>query len=136
MIAPYRIFLCSFVIFTCPGLTVLAGEPSTQPVTGKVLVLDNEHTLEGDIERIGDYAANVAKRSIPLSMVAPIAPTSGLSYLAELAAQEVAREALRRQAARVELRSHRPHCVSHGSARARWCACSRSSSRRATPITW
>ena len=45
--------------------------------------------IAADIERIGDYAANVAKRSIPLSMVAPVAPTTGLSYLAELAATEV-----------------------------------------------
>jgi phosphate transport system protein len=39
-----------------------------------------------DIERIGDYAANVAKRSIPLSMVAPVQPAAGLEYLAKLAA--------------------------------------------------
>ena len=45
--------------------------------------------IAADIERIGDYAANVAKRSIPLSLVAPIAPTSGLEYLAELATSEV-----------------------------------------------
>ena len=45
--------------------------------------------IAADIERIGDYAANVAKRSIPLSMVAPVAPTAGLNYLAELAATEV-----------------------------------------------
>ncbi len=45
--------------------------------------------IAADIERIGDYAANVAKRSIPLSMVAPVAPTAGLSYLAELASTEV-----------------------------------------------
>ncbi len=45
--------------------------------------------IAADIERIGDYAANVAKRSIPLSMVAPVAPTAGLNYLAELAAAEV-----------------------------------------------
>jgi phosphate transport system protein len=45
--------------------------------------------IAADIERIGDYAANVAKRSIPLSMAAPINPTSGLAYLAELAAAEV-----------------------------------------------
>ena len=50
--------------------------------------------IAADIERIGDYAANVAKRSIPLSMAAPINPTSGLAYLAELAAAEV-REVLR-----------------------------------------
>ncbi|HEX7732219.1 MAG TPA: phosphate signaling complex protein PhoU [Rhodanobacter sp.] len=50
--------------------------------------------IAADIERIGDYAANVAKRSIPLSMAAPIHPTSGLAHLAELAASEV-REVLR-----------------------------------------
>lgn len=42
-----------------------------------------------DIERIGDYAANVAKRSIPLSMVAPVGPAAGLGHLAELAATGV-----------------------------------------------
>ena len=50
--------------------------------------------IAADIERIGDYAANVAKRSIPLSMAAPIHPTGGLAHLAELAAAEV-REVLR-----------------------------------------
>jgi phosphate transport system protein len=45
--------------------------------------------IAADIERIGDYAANVAKRSIPLSMVAPVAPVGGLGLLAELAANEV-----------------------------------------------
>ncbi|AND67749.1 PhoU family transcriptional regulator [Dyella thiooxydans] len=45
--------------------------------------------IAADIERIGDYAANVAKRSIPLSMVAPVSPTKGLDYLAKLAAAEV-----------------------------------------------
>ncbi|MGA0588168.1 phosphate signaling complex protein PhoU [Dyella sp. KRB-257] len=45
--------------------------------------------IAADIERIGDYAANVAKRSIPLSMVAPVTPTKGLGYLARLAAAEV-----------------------------------------------
>ena len=45
--------------------------------------------IAADIERIGDYAANVAKRSIPLSMVAPVGPVGGLGHLAELAANEV-----------------------------------------------
>ncbi|MEO8808811.1 MAG: phosphate signaling complex protein PhoU [Rhodanobacter sp.] len=45
--------------------------------------------IAADIERIGDYAANVAKRSIPLSMVAPVRPAAGLEYLAELAATGV-----------------------------------------------
>ena len=45
--------------------------------------------IAADIERIGDYAANVAKRPIPLSMVAPVGPVGGLEHLAELAAAEV-----------------------------------------------
>jgi phosphate transport system protein len=50
--------------------------------------------IAADIERIGDYAANVAKRAIPLSMLAPVAPTGGLASLAALAVDEV-REVLR-----------------------------------------
>jgi phosphate transport system protein len=42
--------------------------------------------IAADIERIGDYAANVAKRAIPLSMVAPVTPAAGLEHLAQLAA--------------------------------------------------
>jgi len=45
--------------------------------------------VASDIERIGDYAANVAKRSIPLSMVAPVSPAHGLKHLAHLAAESV-----------------------------------------------
>ena len=45
--------------------------------------------IAADIERIGDYAANVAKRSIPLSMTAPVAPARGLRRLSELAAAAV-----------------------------------------------
>ena len=45
--------------------------------------------IAADIERIGDYAANVAKRSIPLSMVAPVRPVGGLEHLAKLAATGV-----------------------------------------------
>jgi phosphate transport system protein len=41
--------------------------------------------IAADIERIGDYAANVAKRSIPLSMSAPVAPARGLRRLSVLA---------------------------------------------------
>jgi phosphate transport system protein len=59
------------------------------PIAGDLRNVFAALRIAADIERIGDYAANVAKRSIPLSMVAPIAPTSGLGYLAELAAQEV-----------------------------------------------
>ncbi|HET8898669.1 MAG TPA: phosphate signaling complex protein PhoU [Rhodanobacteraceae bacterium] len=41
--------------------------------------------VASDIERIGDYAANVAKRAIPLSLAAPVAPAAGLRRLATLA---------------------------------------------------
>lgn len=59
------------------------------PMAGDLRNIFAALRIAADIERIGDYAANVAKRSIPLSMVAPIAPTQGLDYLAELAAEEV-----------------------------------------------
>ncbi|MBL0162438.1 MAG: phosphate signaling complex protein PhoU [Xanthomonadales bacterium] len=45
--------------------------------------------IAADIERIGDYAANVAKRAIPLSMVAPVRPAAGLEHLARMAATSV-----------------------------------------------
>jgi phosphate transport system protein len=45
--------------------------------------------IAADIERIGDYAANVAKRAIPLSMVAPVTMAAGLEHLAQLAATGV-----------------------------------------------
>jgi phosphate transport system protein len=59
------------------------------PIAGDLRNVFAALRIAADIERIGDYAANVAKRSIPLSMVAPVAPTTGLGYLAELAAKEV-----------------------------------------------
>ena len=64
------------------------------PIAGDLRNVFAALRIAADIERIGDYAANVAKRSIPLSMAAPLAPTSGLALLAELAANEV-REVLR-----------------------------------------
>jgi phosphate transport system protein len=45
--------------------------------------------IASDIERIGDYATNVAKRAIPLSMVAPVPPARGLARLSDLAAASV-----------------------------------------------
>ena len=45
--------------------------------------------IAADIERIGDYAANVAKRSIPLSMVTPVTPARGLRRLSQLAEDAV-----------------------------------------------
>jgi phosphate transport system protein len=64
------------------------------PIAGDLRNVFAALRIAADIERIGDYAANVAKRSIPLSMAAPLTPTGGLAHLAELASEEV-REVLR-----------------------------------------
>ncbi|WP_045737181.1 phosphate signaling complex protein PhoU [Xanthomonas sp. MUS 060] len=45
--------------------------------------------IPSDIERIGDYAANVAKRSIALNLSPPMPQTLGLHQLGKLAAQQV-----------------------------------------------
>ena len=49
--------------------------------------------ISADIERIGDYAANVAKRSMALNQGAPVAPARSLPALAKLA-NELVREAV------------------------------------------
>ncbi len=49
--------------------------------------------IASDIERVGDYAANVAKRSIALNQTAPIPPAANLPGLAE-AAVELLRDVL------------------------------------------
>ncbi|PZQ19461.1 MAG: phosphate transport system regulatory protein PhoU [Rhodanobacter denitrificans] len=43
--------------------------------------------IASDIERIGDYAANVAKRAISLNQLAPVKPVHALPRLAELAGE-------------------------------------------------
>lgn len=45
--------------------------------------------IASDIERIGDYAANVAKRSMALNQSPPLPHTRGLSVLGLVAAQQV-----------------------------------------------
>jgi len=47
--------------------------------------------IPADIERIGDYAANVAKRSIALVAMPPMPQIQGLRALGKLAAQQVQR---------------------------------------------
>ena len=49
--------------------------------------------ISADIERIGDYAANVAKRSMVLNQNAPVAPVRSLPALAKIA-NELVREAV------------------------------------------
>ena len=55
--------------------------------------------IASDIERIGDYAENVARRSMALNQCAPVPLASGLTALAALAA-EMVREVLRAYLAR------------------------------------
>ena len=43
--------------------------------------------IASDIERVGDYAANLAKRSMALNLSPPVAHARGLPALAELAAE-------------------------------------------------
>jgi phosphate transport system protein len=43
--------------------------------------------IASDIERVGDYAANLAKRSMALNLAPPVASAHGLHALAELAAE-------------------------------------------------
>ena len=45
--------------------------------------------VAADIERIGDYAANVAKRSMALNLSPPLPHTRGLDALGRLAVQQV-----------------------------------------------
>ena len=45
--------------------------------------------VASDIERIGDYAANVAKRSMALNLAPPLPHTRGLGALGRLAVQQV-----------------------------------------------
>ena len=45
--------------------------------------------IASDIERIGDYAANVAKRSMALNLAPPLPHTRGLRALGALAVQQV-----------------------------------------------
>ena len=49
--------------------------------------------IPADIERIGDYAANVAKRSIALNVSPPVPHTASLRALGKLAARQVERRA-------------------------------------------
>ncbi len=45
--------------------------------------------VAADIERIGDYAANIAKRSMALNLSPPLPHTRGLEALGRLAVQQV-----------------------------------------------
>jgi hypothetical protein len=54
MITKNRLLSCLLAGLVPAGMVLWAAEPAATPTTGHVLVLDNEGTLEGDIERVGD----------------------------------------------------------------------------------
>jgi hypothetical protein len=50
-----KIGLLACVLAVAPAWTsICVAEPSLPPTTGHILILENERTLEGDIERVGD----------------------------------------------------------------------------------
>src|SRR5947209_2061289 len=49
-----RLALCALAVAAPLALIVRAGETAPPRTTGRVLVLDNERTYEGDIERQGN----------------------------------------------------------------------------------
>src|ERR1700736_2292299 len=46
--------LCTLAVAVPAWMGLLAGETLPAATSGRVLVLDNERTLEGDVERIGE----------------------------------------------------------------------------------
>ena len=59
------------------------------PIAGDLRSVFAALRIAADIERIGDYAANVAKRSMALNLAPPLPHTRGLSALGTLAVQQV-----------------------------------------------
>ena len=55
-----------------------------QPMAGDLRRIVSALKITGDLERIGDYAANVAKRSIVLSQISLPFSLSGIGHMAEL----------------------------------------------------
>ncbi len=53
MTTKMRMALCILAVAAPAWMALRAGQPETARTTGNVLVLDNERTLEGDIERVG-----------------------------------------------------------------------------------
>jgi phosphate transport system protein len=60
-----------------------------QPVAGDLRQIVSALKITGDIERIGDYAANVAKRSIVLAEFSLPYSLAGLAHMARLVQQQL-----------------------------------------------
>jgi phosphate transport system protein len=59
------------------------------PLAGDLRVILAALRVASDIERIGDYAANIAKRSLALNLAPPLPHTRGLGTLGRMAVQQV-----------------------------------------------
>jgi phosphate transport system protein len=59
------------------------------PLAGDLRVILAALRVASDIERIGDYAANIAKRSMALNLAPPLPHTRGLAALGRMAVQQV-----------------------------------------------
>lgn len=55
-----------------------------QPMASDLRLAVGVLRMAGDLERIGDYAANVAKRTIALNQLPPVAPISGIPRMGKL----------------------------------------------------
>ena len=64
-----------------------------QPVAQDLRLIVGALKVSGDLERIGDYAANVAKRAIILNELPPVKPTAGIPRLGRLV-QSMVRDVL------------------------------------------
>ena len=65
-----------------------------QPLASDLRVILAALRVASDIERIGDYAANIAKRSLVLNQSPPLTHTRGLDALGRMAAHQL-RDVLR-----------------------------------------
>lgn len=59
------------------------------PMAGDLRIILAALRIASDIERVGDYAANVAKRSMALNLAPPVPHTLGLRALGALAVQQM-----------------------------------------------
>ncbi|MEO3434881.1 phosphate signaling complex protein PhoU [Inquilinus sp. CAU 1745] len=64
-----------------------------QPMAGDLREVVSALKIASDLERIGDYAANVAKRSIALSQVPQVKPVTAIPRMGKLA-QEIIKDTL------------------------------------------
>jgi phosphate transport system protein len=64
-----------------------------QPMAGDLREVISSLKIAADLERIGDYAANVAKRSLALAQVPPVKPATAIPRMGRLV-QEIIKDVL------------------------------------------